>query len=208
MDQIAQLDKLDVVEMVHSFCRDNGLFDGGVNIGEDKHELTHVICENSKQADAVEEFLKSIEDELTEMMRMDDIIIVVYSDEYSQCSSCGSVVRTSADCYGWTPDFWIGDGFLECSVCMHDNPEGYLEHITNNPLTANVLFTRDELIEKGFAKLDDSYQNGLHTGMNDNPQKLYNKFKDQFAQIIFNIAETSQFYITFDIYVKNEEEED
>lgn len=198
------MEKEILMKKVNNFLNNSDLFNNGIDIGEDSEGLTYIICQDWKQHDQVEEFLNSIEDKLPEMSRMSDYIELVFSDEYTFCSDCNKVIRTSPTSYGWTPDFWIGDGFIQCKECAKNDPDNYIEYLINNTKAANTLLTHEELTKKGFIKLSEEYQNGFHEGMNDNPTEIYNRLKNQYSEIIFNISDVGQFHTTFEVYVREE----
>jgi hypothetical protein len=198
------MEKEIIIQKVSNFCNEQNLFNNGVEIGEDSNGLTYVICQDWKQHDQIENFLNSIEDGLPNMSRMSDYIEIGFSDEYTFCSNCNKIIRTSPTSYGWSPDFWVGDGFIECGECTRSNPENYIGHLVNNTSIANTILSHKELTEQGFKKLNEEYQNGFHQGMNDNPKEIYNRLKGQHSEIIFNISENSQFYTTFEVYIREE----
>lgn len=134
---------------------------------------------------------------------------LVFDDEYTLCMDCNSIIRTSADSYGWQPDFYVGDGFIVCGECFRvqeDYQEDYLQERINNPKNAvNGLLTSDNLEELGFTKVnEDSYENGYHYGQTDSPEDIYNELKEQYDEVVFFINSVGQFDIHFDVYVRGE----
>jgi len=130
-----------------------------------------------------------------------------YSDEYTFCSDCGNIIRTSPNSYSWQPDYYIGDGFIVCNECF--NQEGYqqdyIETLINECTRVNQLLTDDQLLEIGYTQINrDSYENGWHEGQNDDPKIIYNSLTDKYNNIVFSLSEQSQFYVRFDVYVKND----
>ena len=128
---------------------------------------------------------------------IDNIINIVFSDEYATCNNCSCLIELST--YGII-DYFLGDGFICCKDCTPI--DDYIEQIENNPSTANTLLSHDDLINQGYVLLDNEYRNGLYIGDNDNPTDLYNSLKDDYESIIFNIINVDMFTTEFDIYVK------
>lgn len=134
---------------------------------------------------------------------------LVFDDEYTTCSDCGHIIRTSPTHYGWQPDYYMGDGFIVCGECFRneeDYQEAYLEERINNPKNAvNGLITEENLEELGFKKLNiETYESGLHYGQTDNPQEIYNKIEGIWDEVVFNISSVGQFDIHFDVWVRGE----
>ena len=46
-----------------------------------------------------------------------------WSDEWSTCDNCGRAVRTSADCYSWSPSYTCQDGEITCTDCLVGDAE-------------------------------------------------------------------------------------
>jgi len=191
---------------VHQFCNENGLFDDGVDIGEDHQGVSVVIVQEHEQMDRVEGFINELDEGIPSGIYSIDFIKVIFADEVDTCSECGKVIYTIPSYHGWKPDYWMSEYGRVCEQCTLENPEGYIEHLVNNPDSANTFLSNEKLEELGFIKLDEIYENGFHQGMNDDPNKIFNKLKDKYYDIIFNISETSQFYVTFDVYVKQDRE--
>lgn len=67
------------------------------------------------------------------------------------------------------------------------------------------------LIEAGFEQLNSQkFEAGWHHGQDDDPAELMERYKERYPNhtIIPVMREASQFYITFDIYGKEQEDED
>lgn len=133
----------------------------------------------------------------------------VFSDEYSTCSDCGAVIRTSPNSYHWQPDFYFGDGFIACNKCFNeteDYQEAYIQEKINDPKNAiNGLISEGQLAELGFEKLNgDSYENGWHHGQTDDPQSIYDKLSDRYEEIVFFIDGVGQFDVHFSVWVRGE----
>lgn len=125
-----------------------------------------------------------------------------WSDEWSSCEDCNKLVRTSGDCYQWQPYYVIqNECELVCLDCV-DWPN-YLESIEDNP--AKACMRKCNPAEHGYTLISESaeYENGFHPGQNDDPKKILAKLQEQGKEhIVFRISESSQFYITFEVWQK------
>ena len=122
-----------------------------------------------------------------------------YSDSYYICDDCGKAFRYPE--YG-TANYWTGDGFIICEDCVKENyKDEYIAELINNPQKANVLLNPNELEELGFIKLDGDYENGFY-GVEDKPQAIYDRLKNDKVEIIFHVGESNPFAIYFSAWVR------
>jgi hypothetical protein len=130
-------------------------------------------------------------------------IEVGFSDEYCMCRDCYStIVRTSPDSYSWTPPLETDEGYV-CDDCAPNYSEYILEEFCNVQKSIPDQFDVKDL---GLVKVNDSsYQNGFHNGMDDSPEPIIKKFNDKDIDVWFKVY-PSQFYLEFDVYVKEENE--
>lgn len=123
-----------------------------------------------------------------------------WSDEWTTCDECGKLVRTSADSYAWqTFSVVLNDCETVCLDCL-DRAE-YLESIEDNPRTACVQ--EIDPGAHGYVRVSEpgEYENGFHPGQNDNPKAILARLHAYGRRnIVFRIPETSQFYITFEVW--------
>lgn len=134
---------------------------------------------------------------------------IEWEDEWEICDDCGKCFRTSPDCYFWQPSGHVGGNGSYCHEC---NPldEEILEDEYENRPTRAVNLRGVDLTEFGYRQIQGDYQSGEHTGMNDDPQKIYEQLRAEgHKHIVFKIDETSQFYLDFSVWEKvlDEEEE-
>lgn len=131
-----------------------------------------------------------------------------FSDEYSKCcgncNGCQNIVRTSPDSYFWTPPLYIdGEGFT-CDDCAQDHSEYVLEEYKNKTKSIPSQFNTDEL---GLVKVnDESYQQGMHEGMDDSPEPILKHLNNADIDVWF-LVHPSQFYYEFDVYVRTEDKD-
>lgn len=127
-----------------------------------------------------------------------------FCDEYTTCSGCGCVIRTYPDSYNWTADFAVQNDGIYCEDC-YDHDE-YIQDLVNNPNKANTLINEDELLERGFEKLENDYAAGWY-GQYDDPKVIYSKLSEKYDEILFMITSQGQFETSFCVYVMNYDEE-
>ena len=128
-----------------------------------------------------------------------------YCDEYYTCDEYGILICTGG--YG-RPDYWINNE----SCCMlsgefvRDNPDEYLEHLTNNCKDANVIFDDAQLIDMGWVNTnDDKYcrmfehcdcpKSVLQTTLEDYPNH----------EVIFSITNINPFETDYVAWIKLKE---
>ena len=127
---------------------------------------------------------------------LEKIAELEWEDEWTTCSDCGKLVRTSRDCYQWTPHYAIlNDCELVCLDCLDEGD--YLAEIANDATKA-CMPSIDPTIY-GWELEEDHFENGLHKGMNDKPENIAKKIPSD-KDFVFKLDETSQFYITFSVY--------
>lgn len=131
-----------------------------------------------------------------------------WSDEWSTCSDCGKLVRTSADSYSWQPSYWLppGAGELLCIECVKEDPIEYLqahEGSTNTCLTIDSIDPE----EHGYVKHNtDPYESGGHPGQTDHPEKVAKDLRAcGIERFLFRLDENSQFYSRWSVYVHADE---
>lgn len=199
-------------DKVYEYISENYIWDDiSMHIADDHDGNTYIIMDSWEDVDKLEEVVKHVL-ELEEDKFHVDLILgvnIVFSDEYTICNDCCSVIRTSPDSYHWQPDYFAGDGFIVCDKCFNDNEdyqEEYIEERINDPKTAiNGLISEEQLEELGFEKLNThSFEKGLHRGQTDNPEEIYNRVKDSYEEIVFFVDGTGQFDVHFSVYGRGE----
>jgi hypothetical protein len=55
-------------------------------------------------------------------------------------------------------------------------------------------------VKLGWKKLQKTYNAGIREGNNDNPKKVFNKYKNKFSNILFTY-ETGQFDVDFWMWI-------
>lgn len=139
-----------------------------------------------------------------------------FSDEYTTCSNCGNIIKTSPDCYAWQPDYTEDDYGYLCKDCsdIEDSIAKTQDKIDRNK-TPNSLLSFFELPDE-FTRIPNPYdrgeykscwENGLHHGMNDDPLrqgKIIRNVKldnTPIYEVVYRIY-PSQFYVEWDTYIR------
>jgi len=130
-----------------------------------------------------------------------------WSDEWYIDYDNDKAWRTSPDSYGWvcavkfcdgyviTPDDDMSEWIAECALTDSDQPMSALPD----------WITPDDIIAQGFELFAGHLESGLHPGKTDDPRAITKKAVDSGAsQVVFRIAEASQFYIVFECYIRQQ----
>lgn len=129
-----------------------------------------------------------------------------WSDEWTTCEDCGKAVRTSPDCYHWQPYYvLIGECSTVCLNCV--NWTEYLESIEDKPDMA--CMAECDPREHGYTLISEpeEFESGFHPGQDDKPGVIAKRLWERgHKRLVFRIAETSQFYIRFEVWKWEEEE--
>lgn len=139
-------------------------------------------------------------------IELDDIVEFGFSDEWDLCCECGKVLRTSPDSYCWAAPLFIDAEGYVCEECVASGKfdEYILEEYCNQEKSIPDSFDLDRL---GLVKINkEPYQNGFHYGMDDSPQPIIKALNEQNISVWFKVY-PSQFYIEFDVLVKQEQEQ-
>jgi hypothetical protein len=130
---------------------------------------------------------------------------VEWSDEWSQCEDCNRAVRTSPDSYGWKRYYVIyNDCEIICADCVKDDLNTYEEYLLNKHTKADTFDI--DWSERGFTRFnDDSYENGLHAHQTDKPSDIIKQLPKD-CDYLFAIPDVSQFYLTFDCWIRKRED--
>jgi len=133
-----------------------------------------------------------------------------FSDEFSECcnngNGCQNIVRTKPDSYCWTPPLWIDCEGYACEECVESGEfdEYVLDEYKNEQKSIPEDFDISRL---GLVQInDETYENGMHYGMDDSPEPIIEKLNKEGIDVWFKVY-PSQFYCSFDVYVKEEDGE-
>ena len=131
---------------------------------------------------------------------------ILWLDEWARCDDCAQAVRTQPNSYSWTASYlWTDQDEIICRNCAEFSD---IEKLAVNTFTYAVP-TFIDLEAEGFTRHNGTYESGWHAGMNDKPEDIYNEIRRETNQdIVFQLSATSQFYIEFQAFVRDSEDED
>ena len=139
---------------------------------------------------------------------IEDRFDLYYGDDHYTCSECGSLINNMPSGWGWERNSIMTDSEVLCLDCVNDAEllgEIIESDYVNDPKKALGSFCQDWVIELGFEQVNqDTYENGMHTHMNDDPTSIMAACQDADKHnrfdYIFLINYTSQFSLGFDLY--------
>ena len=129
-----------------------------------------------------------------------------FSDEYTTCSDCGDVIRTSPDSYSWTPDFWLNSDYGEilCGDCVRQDPDDYIDWLIEQARQGQAVGCHLVSPEDhGFRVIAEGLENELHDGQADDPRKLISELTAAGFDLVYTVR-PSQFYASFDLWLRYE----
>ena len=132
----------------------------------------------------------------------------VFSDESFVCDGCYKLYRQET--YGYA-NYYIPDscGGIYCVDCIKEDPTDFVEHLINNPKTANTILDRDELENLGFERDEETYASGWY-GRDERPEKVLEGILARYpkAEVVFNVVKTyNPFETEYEAFIKKNEED-
>ena len=126
-----------------------------------------------------------------------------WSDEWSSCSDCGKLVRTTGDSYHWQPSFTVTDDGCICLECI--DPADHLSSLEDNDQVCNTFDSIDP--EDHDYSLLSEHESGWY-GTNDSPVLVAKKLRDQgISRFLFSLNGNEQFRSNWSVYVHTSEYE-
>jgi hypothetical protein len=129
---------------------------------------------------------------------------VGFSDEYDRCCNCGAILRTSPDSYCWVAPLFVECEGYACDDCVAKGEfDDYVmeEYCNKNKCLPEAI----DLDRISLVKVNkDSFENGMHEGMNDSPAPIIEALNSEGIDVWFKVY-PSQFYCEFDVYVRKED---
>ena len=154
----------------------------------DPIDLSKLIDEYNKAEDCNHEEIWQV---------LDDFQIRSYNeDEILRCGDCGRVIPT--DGYG-KPDYAITEYDVFCKDCIENHIEGYIDHLTNNPDSANRFLTDAQLMDLGWGIAERELECGYY-GTYISPASMLKKYKKY--DVLFSIDHENPFETTYNVWVK------
>lgn len=134
-------------------------------------------------------------------INLDDVIEWGFSDEFAMCDLCENIVHLYPDYIGDPPDYWINKktGEIICSDCVKDDPESYINYLTNNFRSCNFILPVETLQKFGFKKYNKCFNTSY-----DNPKEVMKELRKDYEQVIFNAISEGMFEVDYEAWVKEE----
>lgn len=130
-------------------------------------------------------------------------------DEWVQCEECWQIFRTQPDSYSWTMRGDISEHGVWCSECARDDIEEMIADRINEPTNAVLPWiTASDLSELGFELFSGRNETGWHRGMDADPREEYARARKFHDEVLFRISEVSQFYSTWECWVRDATDEE
>jgi hypothetical protein len=128
-----------------------------------------------------------------------------FGDEYDLCYHCMSVIRTSPDCWTWTPEFhdFEDTGERVCLECIENSEEyqqRYIEDVKNQLKGCNLIDPEDV----GFESIGEQFSVGMYEHSNDDPEKILERLNEQDIDVLFELS-PGQFDTGFKVYVPEDQ---
>lgn len=133
---------------------------------------------------------------------------LVFSDEYTSCSGCGKLLKTSPSYYGDLPEYIINDGEILCGDCYGD--DDIIDLALNDANTAvNIRQLKKSLESHGFKLFRGNLESGFHPGQTDNPRDVSKEIEQLHptADWLFCIDGAGQFDISFSAWYKERDDD-
>ena len=132
------------------------------------------------------------------LIDLDAICESGFSDEYTTCSDCNVLIRTSPDHYEWQARYDISpNGEIYCPDCI--DADEYIDARVNRNILVNVNLVNPA--DHGFAKEPEEYESGLHPHMDDDPLEQIDKHNAGGFDVVFT-GSPSQFYISYTVWIR------
>jgi hypothetical protein len=133
---------------------------------------------------------------------------IEWSDEWYDCQQCYKLVRTSADCYSWTPSYvMLNECEPVCHECMEDEDmqRDYVESELEGECGMADTIGLD-LEGLGYTRLDEDFQNGWYGGQCADPHKIGEALnKREITRFVFQIDSVGQFESRFSCWVHDDD---
>ncbi len=129
-------------------------------------------------------------------------IYIGFSDEYSLCYICSTIIHTIPDSAFWQPNFFYNsEGLIICEKCINDEEcfkEEYIESRVNNPCkTVNKLVSIEDVETLGFKKIQAEFDSDTN-----DPQDIYKKLSKEYNDVLFYTLSSTPFSSHFIVMVR------
>ena len=119
-----------------------------------------------------------------------------FSDEWYTCSACGAGISIHND------NAIMLEHDILCKECCLNAPDDVLEYHVDNDLKALPAWFVVYALENNLIELlDNGYETGLYSGMNDDPAKIMKSWHYQNKyNLVFGIRSSNPFMTGYNIY--------
>lgn len=141
----------------------------------------------------------------------DEWLIVngVQVGEYPNIETKSLAYRTTGDSWGWQPAYLDAGGDI---LTKEDGIEAWVEYLLENEKGLQSRIWNEADIEGiGFTEYQCDFEQGWFAGMNDDPDAIYKKMKEEFGKthdILMFMKEVSQFYFRFCVFIREKKDEE
>ena len=132
----------------------------------------------------------------------------VFDDEYTACSNCYKLIRTSPDSYGWEPSFLQVNDDIVCHDCL--TPSDMEEWLESSADGKNVLVNTGIIQPEdfGYEQVTERLANGFYGGQDDDPRVIIKSMKAKgIKRFIFVSDGVGQFDVRFSVWLHESEKE-
>lgn len=209
IEQLNDMDPAKVLEELHEILRECDIYIYHPDQTSFNTDRWYTVAECWPDVERAEKMLMDTGIiERPDLYRHGDIVEtfseLVFSDEYTSCSSCGKLIKTGPSYYGDLPDYLYTDCEILCSECYSDDDVIDL-HLNDSNKALNSGQLDKPLSEHGFIKFNtEEYESGFHPGQNDRPADKVKLLQDQFPGVdyIFIIDGAGQFDVAFSLWYR------
>ena len=136
----------------------------------------------------------------------DEWVIDSEHDKCFRCSPSGYEWKPSYICDDWTNGEIVAIADIESDDDLAD--EYINDYLLNDYKHVSKADIDKHLIRLGFETGDETFQNGFHAHMDDQPEAIYKGWSDKGFDVVFSGYDPSQFYVEFKIHVRKREQND
>ena len=126
---------------------------------------------------------------------------IEWSDEWVCDNDNEKIYRSQPDSYSWEPSYFIVDGEVHG---ISDNEELYLSTMINEP--HRLVSASVDLIKYGFVDIEEACRETGMYGTYEDPKDVFDKFKDEYAEMVVQTCSIGQFAINWKVWGRNEDD--
>ena len=150
--------------------------------------------------------LRTTDDVMSRLVKIFEALDVEieWGDEWTECSQCYGIIRTSPDSYCWSPSYVVDDCEIICTECLRENAEEHFESLEGDSARINTIDLDPD--DHGYVLIEDDFQHGFHRGQDASPQLIGQLLsKAGFERFLFNLDSKGQFDMSFSVWLHEDE---